>query len=132
MKALIRYFTTKQKLLLLIDSVGAVTTAFFLLLIIHLLNPYFQIPYREATYLSATAVLLALYSATCYVLLRQGFAPFIRFIGIANLVYCAFTIALLIRYYPSLTIIGKTYFLSEIAIIGTLSYIELRVATKNR
>lgn len=132
MTQLIKYFTANQKKLLLIDSIGALATAFFLYLIVRELNHYFEIPTPEATYLSAIAVVFFLYSGACYLLLRRGFTPFIRFIGIANLIYCAFTFGLLIKYYPSLTIIGKTYFLSEIVIICTLSYIELNVATKNR
>ncbi len=132
MTQLIKYFTANQKKLLLIDSIGALATAFFLFLIVRELNQYFEIPTPEATYLSAIAVVFSLYSGACYLLLRRGFTPFIRFIGIANLIYCAFTFGLLIKYYPSLTIIGKTYFLSEIVIICTLSYIELNVATKNR
>lgn len=130
MSHLINYFTANQKKLLLIDSIGALATAFFLYLIVRELNHYFGIPTPEATYLSAIAVVFSLYSGVCYLLLRRGFTPFIRFIGIANLIYCAFTFGLLIKYYPSLTIIGKAYFLSEIVIICTLSYIELNVATK--
>ena len=132
MTQLIKYFTANQKKLLLIDSIEALATAFFLFLIVRELNQYFEIPTPEAAYLSAIAVVFSLYSGACYLLLRRGFTPFIRFIGIANLIYCAFTFGLLIKYYPSLTIIGKTYFLSEIVIICTLSYIELNVATKNR
>ncbi len=132
MTQLIKYFTANQKKLLLIDSIGALATAFFLFLIVRERNQYFEIPRPEATYRSAIAVVFSLYSGACYLLLRRGFTPFIRFIGIANLIYCAFTFGLLIKYYPSLTIIGKTYFLSEIVIICTLSYIELNVATKNR
>jgi len=129
---LIKYFTEKQNTLFLIDSIGALMTAFFLFVIVLRLNEYFEMPQREATYLAAIAVVFSIYSAACYFFLRGGFTPFIRFIGIANLVYCAFTIGLLIKYYPTLTIIGKLYFLIEIVIICALSYVELNVATSNK
>ncbi len=129
MKKLTEYFAQKQKTLFLTDSIGAFTTAFVLFVLVPRFNEYFGMPTTIATYLSIIAVLLCVYSAACYLFVSRGFSPFIRFIGIANLLYCAVTFGLLIKYNPSLTIIGKTYFLSEIAIICALSYTELNVAT---
>lgn len=130
MKKLIKHFAENPKTLFLIDSIGAFTTAFFLFVIVRDFNEYFEMPKREVTYLSAIAVSFSIYSAACYLFLRGGLTPFIRFIGIANLIYCTLTIGLLIKYYPLLTIIGATYFLIEIVIICGLSYVELSVATR--
>ena len=132
MKKLTKYFAQKQKILFLTDSLGAFTTAFVLFVIVPRYHQYFGMPTTIATYLSAIAVLLCVYSAACYLFVTRAFTPYIRFIGIANLLYCAVTFGLLIKYYPSLTIIGKTYFLSEIAIICALSYTELTVATNKQ
>jgi hypothetical protein len=132
MKKLIKHFTEKQKTLFLIDSTGAFMTAFFLFVIVRQFDEYFGMPKKELTYLSVTAVCFCIYSAACFLFLKGGFTPFIRFIGIANLIYCALTIGLLIKYYSLLTIIGTIYFLIEIVIICGLSYVELNVATRNK
>lgn len=131
MKKLISYFTEKQKTLFLIDSIGALMTAFSLFVIVRQFNEYFGMPKNELTYLSVLAVCLCIYSATCFVFVKTGIKPFIRFIGIANLIYCAWTSLLLIKYYSLLTIFGLSYFLIEIVIICTLSYVELNVAARN-
>jgi len=129
---LIKYFIEKQKTLFLIDSVGAFMTAFSLFVVMRQFNEYFGMPKNELTYLSVIAICLCIYSVTCFLFIKGDFTPFIRFIGVANLIYCALIIGLLIKYYPSLTIIGTIYFLSEIVIICILSYIELNVAKRNK
>jgi hypothetical protein len=105
-------------------------TAFFLFVIVRQFNEYFGLPKDKLTFLSVIAVCFCIYSATCFLILKGGFAPFFRFIGIANLIYCALTIGLLIKYKPLLTIVGALYFLTEIVIVCALSYIELNVATR--
>ena len=132
MKKLIKYFTEKQKALFLIDSIGAFITAIFLFVIVRQFNVHFGMPEKEVTYLSVIAVFYCIYSAACFLFLKGDFTPFIRFIGSANLIYCAFTIGLLIKYYPLLTSIGTSYFLIEIVIICGLSYVELNVAKRNK
>lgn len=132
MKKLITYFSDKQKTLFLIDSIGAFMTAFSLFVVVRQFNEYFGMPKKELTYLSAIAGLFCIYSAACFSILKRGWAPYIRFIGIANIIYCALTMGLLIAYLPLLTIIGKSYFVIEIVIICILSYIELNVATRNK
>lgn len=132
LKKLIIYFSEKQKTLFLIDSIGAFITAFFLFVIVRPLNEYFGMPIKELTYLSVIAVIFCVYSATCFLFIKDSFTAFIKFIGIANLMYCALTIGLMIKYYPLLTIIGTAYFLAEIVIICGLSYVELTVSKRNR
>jgi hypothetical protein len=92
---------------------------------------YLAMTKKKLTYLSVIAVFFCIYSAACFLILKGGFTPFIRFIGIANLIYCALTIGLLIKYCPLMTIIWTTYFLIEIVIICGLSYVELNVAARN-
>lgn len=128
MKKLIKHFTKRQKTLFLIDSLGAFITAFFLLVIALRFNEYFGMPKTVLTYLSLIAICFCIYSAACFLFLKGGFTPYIRFIGIANLLYCALTTGLLIKYNSLLTITGTIYFLIEIVIICVLSYVELNVA----
>ena len=111
---LINHFAKKQKTLFLIDSIGAIISAFFLFVIMRQFNEYFGMPKTVLTFLSVIAICFCIYSTACFLFLKRRWAIFIRLIGIANLLYCVLTIGLLIKYYPLLTIIGTTYFLIEI------------------
>jgi hypothetical protein len=125
---LINHFTEKQKTLFLIDGIGAIVTALSLFVIAQRFNDYFGMPKNTLTYLSLIAVCFCIYSISCSVSLKGKFATFIRAIAIANILYCALIFGLIISNYSILTLIGKTYFLIELIIIGILSYVELNVA----
>ena len=132
MNKLINQFAEKQETLFLIDSIGAFMTAFFLFVIKVQFNEYFGMPETVLTYLSVIAICFCIYSAACFIFLKEHRSIFIRLIGIANLLYCALTIGLMFRHYPSLTILGTIYFIIEIVIICGLSYIELNMAARNK
>jgi hypothetical protein len=127
---LINHLAEKQKTLFLIDGLGAILTTFFLFVIMRQFNEYFGMPKTVLTYLGGIALCFCVYSTSCFLFLKGQWTLFIRFIGISNLLYCALTIGLLIKYYSLLTQIGLIYFLIEIVIIFVLSYVELNVATK--
>lgn len=128
MNKLIRYFTKNPKNLLLIDSIGALLTAFSLFVIMRAWNDYFGMPEKIPVYLAAIALCYSMYSASCFLWVKGGFPVFIRFIGIANILYCVLTAGLVITYSAQLTNLGKAYLLIEILLIRVLSYVELRVA----
>lgn len=128
MTNMIRYFTNKPKLLLLIDSIGALLTALGLFFIIRPWNDYFGMPEKVLVYLAAIALCYSMYSAACFVWVKRGFPAFIRFIGIANILYCVLTAGLVITYSAQLTNLGKAYLLIEILLIRVLSYVEVQVA----
>ena len=127
---LINHLIEKPKTLFLIDSLGAVLTGFILFVIMRQLNEYIGMPKTVLTYLSFIAICFCIYSTACFLFLKERWTPFIRLIGVANLLYCALTVGLLIKYHSLLTIIGTICFLIEIVIICGLSYLELNVATE--
>ena len=127
---LINHLSKKQKTLFLIDSLGAILTAFFLFVMMRQFNEYFGMPKTILTLLSVIAGVFCVFSTACFLFLKGNWTPFIRLIGFANLLYCMLTIGLLIKHYSLLTIIGTAYFLIEILIICGLSYVEFNVATK--
>jgi len=130
LKNAINYFSQKQKTLFLIDSIGALLTAFFLYVVMRQFNYYFGMPNQDLTLLSIVAICFFLYSMLCLIILKRNRGPFIKVIGIANLLYCLLTIGMLFKYHHVLTVIGETYFLIEIVIISLLSYVEISVARK--
>jgi hypothetical protein len=132
---IIYYLTEKPKTLFLIDSLGAMLTAFFLFVVLRNFNEYFGMPITILTYLSVIAVCFSIYSIACYFFLKENWTSLIRVIGISNLLYCVLTMGLLLVYFPMLSIGGIIYFSVESIIICGLVYIELKVASeinKNR
>ncbi|MGC4233772.1 MAG: hypothetical protein QM594_12415 [Niabella sp.] len=125
----INYLVSKPKMLFLIDSLGAMLTAFLLFAVLRNFNEYFGMPVVILTYLSVIAMLFCVYSATCFFFLKKDWPLFIRAIGYANLLYCILTAGLLMRHYSILTVPGITYFVVEIVVVCLLVYIEFKVAT---
>jgi hypothetical protein len=130
MSDIIRRITLKPKTLFLVDSIGALVTAFFLFAILRTFNEYFGIPQITLTYLSIIAAIFCLYSITCFFLLNDNWQSFLKTISIANLLYCFLTMGLVIYYYQSLTILGVTYFLAEIIVVCGLVFVELKTVSK--
>lgn len=127
-RKIINKLTAEPKTLFLVDSIGAILTAFFLFVVLINFNEYFGMPLTILTYLSVIAALFCIYSTSCFFFLKENWVPFIRTISIANLLYCILTIGLVIVHYPIITTICTVYFLVEIIIICGLAYIELNIA----
>lgn len=125
---IIAQLSSEPKRLFLIDSLGALTTAFLLFVVLRNFNEYFGIPEKILIYLSAIAVCYFFYSLTCSFVIKVNWVPFIKGICIANLLYCVSTVGLLILYHHQLTSIGIVYFLGEIAIVCGIAYLEFNVA----
>jgi hypothetical protein len=116
-----------MKKLFLIDGLGAFLTAFFLFVILRTFNEYIGMPKSILTLLSIIALVFGVYSFSCFFFLNKNRKPFLLTICIANILYCCLTLGLIIYYFPQLTILGITYFLLEIIVIGVLVYYEINV-----
>lgn len=97
LKSVINYFFEKQKTLFLIDSIGALLTAFFLYVIMQQFNSYIGMPKTVLTLLSIVAICFCINSLLCLILLKRNHGSSIRVIGIANLLYCLVTIGMLLN-----------------------------------
>jgi hypothetical protein len=128
----IDYFSRKPRTLFLLDGLGAALTTFSLFFVVRYYYDYFGMPANILTYLSVIGLVYCAYSMSCYFLLTDYRASYLRIIGISNFLYCILTMTLLYSYYNSLTQIGLIYFLAEVLVIVLLAYIELRVATMLR
>jgi hypothetical protein len=132
MKSIINNITIqlacKPRILFLVDSVGALLTTLSLFVVLRTFHELIGMPLSVLTYLSILSACFCLYSAACFLFLKRNWVPFIRVIGIANLLYCVLTMTLVLVYFHQLTAFGIAYFLGEIMIVGFIVYIELQVA----
>ena len=130
---IINHLTVNPKRLFLIDFLGATLTIFLLNVLIRNFNEYFGMPKEALDFLSIYAICLFLYSLLCFLFLKKAWSLFIKGISLANLAYCFLTVGFLIVYYHQITILGLTYFMTEILIICGLVYVEFNVGmAKNK
>jgi hypothetical protein len=125
---IINYFAEKPARLFLADAFGAALSTILLVAVLGNFSQYFGISQNVITVLSAIAILLCMYSSMCYKLVVKKWAVFIAILAWANLLYCFITAFLILRYFENLTVLGISYFLIEITIIGILVCIEFKVA----
>lgn len=123
--------TLSTKGLFLIDGLGAFITSFFLFAILRTFNEYFGMPQKILSILSIIALLFCFYSVCCFFLVNKKWERFLQVIIIANIFYCFLTSALVLYYYPQLTVAGVIYFFLEILIICGLVFIEINVLIKS-
>ena len=118
--------------LFLIDSLGALLTAFFLFVILRTCNEYFGMPEPILVCLAAIAMVFCLYSLSCFLLLKSNWQVYLRIISIANLLYCCLTLTLVFYYLQELTFLGIAYFFIEILLVCVLVYVELRTISQHK
>ena len=114
------------KRLFLIDCLGALLTALFLITILARFESIFGMPVSVLYFLSLIAGIFAIYSFCCFYFFPDNWWVFLKIILIANLLYCCLTAGFIISFYNRLTILGWIYFVMEIMIIICLSVIEFR------
>ena len=114
------------KKLFLIDSMGALVSAAMLGIVLPKFQSHIGMPLPTLRTLAILALLFFLYSMICYLKFPIKWQVYLRFIAVVNLLYCLLTGALVISFFENLTLLGKLYFIIEIAIILGLVLIELK------
>ena len=118
----------KPKILFLVDSLGALLSAFLLGVILYQYDSFFGMPQTELGYLAALACLFAVYSFLGYLKITVYWRSYLRIIAIINLSYCVLTLALVFYHWEILTSLGILYFVLEIIIVTILARVEWMVA----
>ncbi len=123
-------YKINPNLLFLVDSLGALLSAFLLSQLLARFENVFGMPKNELYQLSIIASFFALYSLTCYLSKLENWKLYLKLIAIANLIYCIITIGMIIDQFYKITLLGLIYFALEITIIFTLAIFEFKVALK--
>ena len=131
MPSLVQKTTSNSKQLFLVDGFGALVSAFFLGVVLVYFQEAIGMRLNILYFLAILPVFFAMYSFSCYFLLKKNHRTFIRVIAYANLLYCCLTLSLVVFYYESLTSLGLTYFFVEIIIVGIIIGIQFKASSKN-
>ena len=122
------YMNTRK--LFLLDSIGAMLSAFMLGVVLVRAEHIFGMPAQVLYPLAAVAAIFFLYSFTCYLKVRANPAPFLKFIAIANSIYSVITLSLVYQYFQHLSIYGVGYFIGESIIILILVTAEWKASNQ--
>jgi len=125
---LLRRLAHKPRVLLLADGLGALVSAASLGILLPSLPALFNMPVRVLYALAGVAVVLAMVSLTGYARQVKSIGRYLKIVAAANLAYCLLTIGLVVVWYSQLLVADFVYFGLELAVIGVLVYVELRVA----
>ncbi len=114
------------KKLFLLDALGALLSAFFLGVLLPLFQVYVGVPLFLLYILAMLAAGLALYSFSCFLLVKRK--RYLHLLSMLNAAYCAFTLCLVILYFSAITGLGLAYFSIEILLILILIRTENKAA----
>ena len=117
------------KQLFLIDSLGALVSAFMLgVVLVQFENT--GMPKNILYLLSFIPCVFAIYSFSCFLIMPKNWRFLLKVIAIANLLYCCLTLILMINLYQNLTVLGFIYFICEIIVVIILVIVELKIASQ--
>ncbi|SRR6056297_870020 len=117
-------FSAKQ--LLLIDGLGALTTAGLLILLLANYEAFFGMPPNVLYRLSVLALIMSSYGLLSFMFVRSNHRRFLKPIVAANVLYCLITAAAILFHRETITIYGIAYFIGEFIIVGILVDAEYR------
>ena len=117
-----------SKNIFLIDGLGAITTALVLSIILLYFQHLLGMPQTVLFFLIVVACTFSFYSLACHFSAPANWRSFLLFIAISNTVYCCVSIGFVAYHFEQLTWLGITYFVLEVVVIGTLVFMEFKLA----
>ncbi len=115
--------------LFLLDGLGAVLSTILLWAWVIPFQPSIGMPLETLRIFASIAPVLAVYSLTCYRLVKN-YRPYLTVIATANSAYCLATLVSLLWHRKSMTVLGTAYFLLEILVVSLLVNLEYRAARR--
>src|SRR5690606_36523849 len=100
-----------------------------LLIVIKNFNHFFGVDLYKINALAIIALSICWFGIICWFAIRKFWKPLLYILATFNLLYCLITIWVLYSS-TNLTTYGILYFSSEIAIILTLAFFEIRTARR--
>jgi hypothetical protein len=117
----------KGKLIFLIDAFGAVFSAGCLCIFLSF-EDVFGMPAHVVRLFISLAVVLSMYSFTCYFARPKAWQRYLTIIALLNIGYSLLTLYHVLQNSGTLTRMGYSYFAAELLVIWALSFYELKLA----
>lgn len=115
---------------LLIDGLGALTSSFFLGIILPSFDSLFTVPQKLLYPLALIALGLCVYSLSCHFLAKGRLNLHLTRVIAMNAIYSVITLAAVSTSYKEFNVPGISYFVSELIILSGLIWTEFQVLRK--
>lgn len=125
-------FSKKPNQILLVDGLGAVLTTLLLLFFVPFLDPNWVELTSFYKILPVISTFLAFNSLLAFFFFKTNWLIYLRFVALANIAYCLFSIFILIFDSNHVSILILTYFSLEILIVLFLVYLELNLISVHK
>lgn len=122
-------FIRSPKIIILIDLLGALLSAFVLGIVLVRFENETGMPVKALYVLAGVPCFFALYDLSILFFRKKNLGDAFGTLGSLNIGYCAASGVLLIYHFDRLTTLGISYFCIEIVIVLMLGLYELRVST---
>ncbi|WP_367388202.1 hypothetical protein [Lewinella sp. LCG006] len=126
---MVKWAKANPRVLFLIDSAGALLSAFLLGVVLVKLEAVFGIPPSTLYVLAILPCLFAVYDVYCYQKKEDESRPYLKGIALMNMSYCLLSLGFALYHFESLTYFGWMYILGEIFIVMVLARVEWIVST---
>ncbi len=127
-KRFLEFGKLNPKILILIDGIGAITSAVFLGIILVRLETLVGVPKSTLYLLASFPCLFVMYDFYCYFKSKIKLKIYFTLIGITNLLYVSFSIGMAFYHFEQVEILGWVYLWIEIIIVSFLAIVQLQVA----
>lgn len=131
LKRAIESLISHPKRIFLIDSIGALLSAVFLVAIVLFFRQAVGLPEKILYLQLGIACIYSVYSMCCYFLVSSRWRTFLRIISIANLLYSLLIVLCLVVSYDSIAFFGLIYFSLEIMVILCLVFVEFMILIRS-
>ena len=121
----------RVKLLLWLDTFGALLSAFLLGVCLVHFQPLFGIPISALRLLAIFPVIFACYDFYYLLLKPNHLTTGLKGIAIANVFYCVLSIVVSMKYFNDVTLLGWGYIIIELILVLILAIIEFRTASNS-
>lgn len=118
----------EPRTLFLIDGMGALLSAFMLGVLLPPFQELIGLPLQALHFLAIIPIFFAVFSLYHYFKFSPNWRPFLTSIATLNILYCILTASLLVFYQGEVHLWGYVYFILEIIVVLTLSFVELKQA----
>jgi hypothetical protein len=125
-------FSKKPNLILLVDGLGATLTTLFLLFLVPILDPFWVNSSQFYNSLPLISGILAFTSLSAFFFFKTNWLIYLRFVLLANVGYCLFSIFILIFDSNHGSILIIAYFSLEILVVLLLVYVELTLISRHK
>ncbi len=119
-----------DKNIFFVDGIGATISAAMLGIALPTFHDWVGMPIHTLYLLSFCAAIYAIYSLTCYRLVRHRETIWLRAIILANLFYCGLTVLLVSWHWDEMKILGLIYFILEVILILFIASVERNILLK--